>query len=338
MLEPLLGPAVSAGDVPGAVAMAGVGSSVLETVAAGYPADTVFDLASLTKVVATTTVTLALGISLDASVSDFVPASLWSGVTVRHLLTHTSGLPDTRKFYQWCTDRPSLLASLYSTWLVVPPGTRVTYSDLGFIALGEIVAVVAGEPLDTVVRRLVLEPLGMTSAGFLPVHAPSAPLRGPSAPLRGPFAPTTEPDTGLPPLGVVHDENARILGGVAGQAGLFATAADLARFAQWWVCSDDGPVPCAVRRMATTCQTEGLDGRRGLGWTCPGDRYDILGGSWPATAVSHTGFTGTSLALDPESGLWVVLLTNGVHYGRDATAVKALRRAVHAAAAAAYLR
>ena len=323
---------VSAG-VPGAVAMAGRGPSVLETASAGYPADTVFDLASLTKVVATTTVTLALGIDLAAEVSDFLPAPLWSGVTVRHLLTHTSGLPDTRKFYQWCTDRLSLIDSLYSTPLEVPPGTRVTYSDLGFITLGEIVAAVTGEPLNAAVRRLVLEPLGMSSSGFLPL-ACFPPSR---------FAPTTEPDTGLPPPGVVHDENARVLGGMAGHAGLFATAADLARFAQWWVSgSDDGPVPVSVRRAATTCQTEGLPGadgfpgRRGFGWVCLGDRYDILGssgGAWPATSVSHTGFTGTSLALDPESGLWVVLLTNGVHYGRDATAVKALRRAVHKAAA-----
>ncbi len=196
---------VSPGGVPGAVAMAGRGPSVLETVSAGYPADTVFDLASLTKVVATTTVTLALGIDLAAEVCDFVPAPLWSGVTVRHLLTHTSGLPDTRKFYQWCTDRSSLIDSLYSTPLEVPPGTRVTYSDLGFITLGEIVAAVTGEPLNAAVRRLVLEPLGMTSSGFLPL-AYFPPSR---------FAPTTEPDTGLPPPGVVHDENARVLGGVA---------------------------------------------------------------------------------------------------------------------------
>jgi glucoamylase len=335
MLERLIAAAVSGGGVPGAVAMAGRGPSVLETVSAGYPADTVFDLASLTKVVATTTVTLALGIDLSSYADSYVPAPLWSGVTVRHLLTHTSGLPDSRKFYQWCADRSELLASLYATELAAPPGTRVTYSDLGFITLGEIVAVVAGEPLDAAVRRLVLEPLGMTSAGFLPAFPASR------------FAPTTEPDTGLPPPGVVHDENARLLGGVAGHAGLFATAADLARFAQWWICAggsgDGGPVPVSVRRLAMTCQTDGLPGvegfpgRRGLGWVCTGDRYDILGDAWPATSVSHTGFTGTSLALDPKSGLWVVLLTNGVHYGRDATAVKALRRAVHAAVAAEYL-
>jgi CubicO group peptidase (beta-lactamase class C family) len=314
--------------------MVGKGPSVLETVSAGYPAEIVFDLASLTKVVATTTVTLALGISLDDAVDRYVPAGLWSGVTIRHLLTHTSGLPGTRKFYEWCTDRASLLADLYATPLLAPPGKQVTYSDLGFITLGEIVAVVAGEPLNVAVRRLVLDPLGMTSAGFLP--------GGPSSR----FAPTTEPATGEPPPGVVHDENARVMGGVAGHAGLFATAADLARYAQWWVSGVDGggPVPLAVRREATTCQTDGLPGvegfpgHRGLGWTCPGDRYDILGDAWPATSVSHTGFTGTSLALDPRSGLWVVLLTNSVHHGRDATAVKALRRAVHTEVARAYLR
>jgi CubicO group peptidase (beta-lactamase class C family) len=307
--------------------MAGRGPSVLEKASVDYPPDTVFDLASLTKVVATTTVTLALGIDLSACVADFVPAPLWDGVTVRHLLTHTSGLPDSRKFFQWCEDRPALLRSLYETPLAAAPGTQVTYSDLGFIALGEVVAAVAGEPLDAAVRHLVLKPLGMSSTGFTRSARASR------------FAPTTEPGTGTPPPGVVHDENARVLGGVAGHAGLFATAADLARFAQWWVSGEDGPVSSAVRRVATTCQTAGLHGidgfpgRRGLGWTCPGDRNDILGDAWPATSVSHTGFTGTSLALDPESGLWVVLLTNAVHYGRDATAITSLRRAVHTAAA-----
>ena len=90
-------------------------------------------------------------------------------------------------------------------------------------------------------------------------------------------------------------------------------------------------VPAALRRTAATCQTEGLGGRRGYGWACPGDGFDVLGGHWPPTAVSHTGFTGTSLALDPAAGLWLVLLTNAVHVGRDHTAVQALRRAVHAA-------
>src|SRR5206468_9457728 len=113
-----------------------------------------------------------------------------------------------------------------------------------------------------------------------------------------------------------------------------APAADLARFAAWWVSDDDAVVPASLRQAAATCQTAALGtGCRGLGWTCPGDGFDILGGHWPRTAVSHTGFTGTSLALDPARGRWVVLLTNAVHFGMEATAVQALRRAVHAAAA-----
>ncbi|HEY2241061.1 MAG TPA: serine hydrolase, partial [Streptosporangiaceae bacterium] len=112
---------------------------------------------------------------------------------------------------------------------------------------------------------------------------------------------------------------------------------DLTAFATWWVSDADGPVPVRLRRQAETCATDGLGGRRGLGWTCRGDRYDILGVGWPDTAVSHTGFTGTSLGLDSGTGLWVVLLTNGVHFGRDASAVKALRRNLHTAVATALL-
>jgi CubicO group peptidase (beta-lactamase class C family) len=177
----------------------------------------------------------------------------------------------------------------------------------------------------------------MNSTGFNPLAPPErSGSPEPSGPLRR-FAATELRDDGTPWIGVVHDENARAMGGVAGHAGLFSTAFDLARFAGWWVGPEDGPVPVRLRRQATTCQTAGLPGqdgfpgRRGFGWVCPGDRFDILSGVWPRTSVSHTGFTGTSLALDHVSGRWVVLLTNAVHFGRDATAVKALRRAVHAA-------
>jgi CubicO group peptidase (beta-lactamase class C family) len=295
--------------------------------------DTVFDLASLTKVVATATVTLALIqqglLGLDDAAIDYVPdftAFRQGPVTIRHLLTHTAGLPDGRKFYRWCDSRAELMHDLCQTPLETPPGSRVTYSDLGFLALGEIAGTAASAPLDVAVRHLVTDPLGMSSAGFIPLAAPMA------FPLGG-FAATERRADGTPWTGTVHDENARLLGGVAGHAGLFSTLADLVRFATWWVSDDDGPIPPQLRRTATSLQTLGLDGRRGLGWTRTGDSFDILGGTWPPTAVSHTGFTGTSLALDPVSGLWVVLLTNAVHFGRDSTAIKALRRDVHAAAA-----
>ena len=287
-------------------------------------ADTVFDLASLTKVVATTTVTLALAgrgeLGLGDPVAGYLPdaaACRDGGVTVAHLLTHTSGLPGSRRFYRWCRSRAELLRDLGQTPPGQPPGSGVAYSDPGFMLLGEVVAAVAGEPLDAAVRRLVTGPLGLTATRFRP--------NGPA----GRFAATERRGDGTAWTGIVHDENARLMGGVAGHAGLFASADDLARFAAWWVSDDDAVVPAALRRAAATCQTEGLGGRRGYGWACPGDAFDILGARWPPTAVSHTGFTGTSLALDPASGLWVVLLTNAVHAGRDAAAVQALRRAVH---------
>jgi CubicO group peptidase (beta-lactamase class C family) len=336
----LLGAAVSGGGIPGAVAVAGQGPVTLGRWTAGQAdtlqgrpmrPDTIFDLASLTKVVATTTVTLALAgrgqLGLGDPVADYLPgfgACRDARVTIAHLLTHTSGLPGSRQFYRWCGSRADLLRDLSATPLEAPPGSRVRYSDPGFITLGEVVAAVAGEPLDAAVRRLVTGPLGMTSANFVPNE------------LAHRFA-ATEPRgdgsawVGTAWNGTVHDENARLMGGVAGHAGLFAPAPDLARFAAWWVSDDDTAVPAALRRAAAACQAQSPGGRRGYGWACAGDGFDILAMNWPPTAVSHTGFTGTSLALDPVTGRWLVLLTNAVHFGRDAAAVQALRRSVHAA-------
>jgi CubicO group peptidase (beta-lactamase class C family) len=332
----LLEAAVSQGAIPGAVAVAGRGPVTLGRWVAGQAdaiqgrpmrAGTIFDLASLTKVVATTTVILALAgrrrLSLDDPVTGYLPAftACRDGpVTLRHLLTHTAGLPAVRPFHRWCGSRGDLLASLYRTPLDAPPGSRVAYSDLGFIALGEVAAAVTAAPLEVAVREMVTGPLGLLETGFRPNERADR------------FAATECRADGTAGTGTVHDENARLMGGVAGHAGLFGPAADLARFAAWWVGGTDAVVPAALRRAAATCQTAATgSGRRGLGWACPGDGFDILGGHWPPTSVSHTGFTGTSLALDPATGLWVVLLTNAVHFGRDATAVRALRQAVHQA-------
>lgn len=288
---------------------------------------TVFDLASLTKAVAATTAALALVASgrlgLTDPVGRYVPGWRTDGVAVRQLLTHTSGLPGSRKFYQWCSSRDELMRDLLATPLETPPGSAVAYSDSGYIVLGEVVAAVAGEPLDAAVRRLVTGPLGMSATGYRAGAWPDS------------CAATERRADGTCWSGVVHDENARLMGGVAGHAGLFSTVADLVAFSAWWVGGDDGPVPVSLRREAERCQTSGLGGHRGLGWVCRGDRFDTIAETWPPTLVSHTGFTGTSLALDSASGVWTVLLTNAVHFGRDATAVKALRVAVHSAVASA---
>jgi len=334
----------SDGGIPGIAAAAGRGETVLKTWTAGLAdttpggsrpmtAGTLFDLASLTKVVSTTTLVLGLAgsgaLDLDAPAARYLPAVPWEAVTVRQLLAHTSGLPSAVTFYQTCSSRAELLGALFETPLEAPPGTRVAYSDLGFMTLGEVVSRVSGLSLDAAFRSLVAGPLGLGSAGYRPSGPPSR------------FAATERRGDGTPWTGIVHDENARVMDGVAGHAGLFAPVADLARWASWWVSSSGTVVPAALRRSAESCQTGGLPGdgglpgRRGLGWVLSGDRYDSLAGAWPATSVSHNGFTGTSLALDSASGAWFVLLTNRVHYGRAETAgsIKSLRRAAHTEAA-----
>jgi CubicO group peptidase (beta-lactamase class C family) len=330
--------AVRAGHVPGAVAATGKGPTVLATWAVGQAdttagsarpmrAQTRFDLASLTKVVGTATAVLTLAargdVGLDAPAGRYLPSfDALRAVTVRQLLSHASGLPGSRKFYRWCAARDELLRDLAATPLeAAAPGTRVTYSDPGYMALGQLVSAVTGEPLDAAVGHLVTGPLGMTMTGYNP------------AVQYHDFAATEPRPDGTAPAGVVHDENARLMGGAAGHAGLFAPVADLATFAVWWVSQDDSVVPAALRREAERCQTAGLGGRRGLGWACTGDSFDILHGTWPPGSVSHTGFTGTSLALDSASGAWLVLLTNSVHFGRAPDHIKALRRDLHAALA-----
>lgn len=330
----LLQRAVAAGDVPGAVAIAGgpataarrwVAGCADTTPGAARPTtiDTCFDLASLTKVVATTVLVLGLvaeeRLALGDPIARRLPGAAGGhpGVTVERLLTHTAGLPATVRLWEEHATPEEGRRGVRELAPVAEPGTAVVYSDVGFMLLGQLVEAVLGCSLPDAFRRRVAEPLALAATGFGPVAAERA------------AATELRPD-GTPWVGTVHDENARFLGGAAGHAGLFATAADLARFCSWWAGEADGPVPAALRRAAVRCRTEGLDGRRGLGWVCRGDRFDVLEG-WPATAVCHTGFTGTSLAVDPAGGRWVVLLTNAVHFGRRSEPIRALRRSLHAA-------
>jgi CubicO group peptidase (beta-lactamase class C family) len=358
----LIDDAVAGGRIPGAVLAAGIGTAEpLIRHVAGYTQadsqarramtyDTIFDLASLTKVVATLPCVLRLvasaQLSLDEPVRRYLPAFTGPGkdaVTVRQLLTHTSGLPDHREFYQYWHDPAEVLAAVLAEPLVAAPGTRMCYSDLGFITLGELCVRIAGDGLDRVVAEMVARPLGLADTGYRP-----------DAGLAGRIA-STEPVGGVAKTGVVHDENAEALGGVAGQAGLFGTAADLSRYAAAWaegsVLAAALGVPDWLRAEALRGQTEGLPGtprphparpelsrpaaaRRGLGWGLRGDQWDNMGDGWPSSGAGHTGFTGTSLSIDPASGLWAVLLTNAVHFGRGPEhSVVGLRQQVHAAVA-----
>lgn len=314
---------------PGIVAAVGTGAVVerdwvlgaAENWSGGHrpmTADTVFDVASLTKVLATLPAVLMLvqegRLGLDDGAADYVPG-IDRRVRVRHLLTHTSGLPAHRHFD--VASLTELVTAAAREPVEAEPGTRVAYSDLGFIVLGAIVQAVSGEELPAFAAHTVFAPLGMGATYDPP-------------PSWLPRIAATEVVDGRATHGVVHDENSAAAGGHTGHAGLFATLADVRAAISLWL--PGGPLlGDALRAEAVRDHTAGLGGHRGLGWTCRCDRFDILSRGWGPTAVSHTGFTGTSLAVDPVTERWAVLLTNHVHYGRGRPEVFAARRRFHAA-------
>ena len=272
----------------------------------------IYDLASLTKVVGTTTAAMVLfdqgRLDLEAPVSTYLPA--FSGgwkdsVTVRHLLTHRSGLPAGRDLWRIARTADEARAAVLATNLECRPGQCYIYSDLGADVLGFVVEAVAGESLDNFLHDKVFEPLGMTDTFFRPADS-----------LTYRIAPTEiAPPRGYPLQGQVHDENAYALGGVAGHAGLFSTAADLSIFAQMML---NGGEYNGVRILSDTTValfTRRAAGTRALGW----DTADGDGGSGrflDSHAYGHTGYTGTSIWIDPERQMFVLLLTNRVHAAR----------------------
>jgi CubicO group peptidase (beta-lactamase class C family) len=341
-LRTLFDGAVAARVIPGAALAAGVGARAVVRVTAGgtgsglpIGGETVFDLASLTKVMATTPAVLALADLGEVELTD--PVGRWvpgfrdgarAVITLRQLLTHTGGLLDSRRYYRFCASADEVLAAVAAEPLVTTPGERVGYSDLGFLLLGRVVERVTGRPLDQACAELVHRPLGLARTGYRPLRHPLL--------AAGPFAVTTEPGA-EPAVGRPHDRNAQACGDVAGHAGLFAVLDDVAAYAAWWAGPAGGPVSPAARAAAMRCATEGLGGCRGLGWLVHGDgdeRHDFLGPGWSPAAVLHTGFTGTSIAVDPARGWWAVLLTAAVHLGRDRPEVGRLRARVHQQVAA----
>lgn len=334
---------IGAGLLPGAVAVIARGGVVAAHRALGWrqlqpeprpmEPDTLFDLASLSKVVATLPAVLTLleqgAFRLDDPVCRFFPAFSGGGreeVTIRHLLTHSSGLAADLRLWEVQGTREERIAHVLAQPLESPPGSRVVYSDLGFIILGELVSLVSGQPLDQFVRRAVFEPLGMQHTGYRP-----------PASLRDRCAATEYRDyLGRWQCGEVHDEKAAALGGVAGHAGLFSTAPDVAAYAQMWLTG--GPLSPATLAAATRNQTGSLAEGRGLGWIVsrPGDTHLSCGDLFTPGSFGHTGFTGTSLWIDPARQLLVVLLTNRVHLGRQQHIIR-LRPRFHNAVAAALL-
>ena len=342
----LLERAVDDGVTPGGVLLvARRGTVVLDHAAGrltydeGSPAvtpSTIYDLASLTKVIATTTLLMRRvetdALDLDAAAASYLPElgeSAVGGTTLRDLLAHSSGLPCcTQLFRELGEDldrdeaRGRYLEHIAGTELAVARRERAIYSDLGVLLLGEILERGSDRGLAQQVEEEVLEPLGLIDTGYVPAEE-----------LRERIAPT-EFDSwrGRLPHGEVHDENTLALGGIAPHAGLFGTARDVAVFGQAMLngglygdrrLADSETVALFTRRAELVPGSS-----RALGWDTPSDPSSA-GRYFSARSFGHTGFTGTSLWIDPELDLIVVLLTNRVHPTRDNIAIRRLRPAIH---------
>jgi len=359
-VDELLEAAVRRGDIPGAAIAVGRRGKLVRLRGYGRldprpgfgPATerTIYDIASLTKVVGTTTAVMILEeegrLDIDAPVSRYLPE--WGGspakerVTVRHLLTHTAGLPAFEPLWRGLRGKDAILRRIFETRLEYAPGERTVYSDFGAILLGEIVERLSGSPLDRFLDERVFGPLGMVDTRFNPLGGDPGERKAtpgaasPHAPILDRIAPT-ELDTvfrGYHVHGVVHDENAYAMGGVAGHAGLFSTAYDLAVFAQMLLNGGrygDAQIlgPETVRRYT---RRQSPTSSRALGWDTPAGRSSA-GDYFSAEAFGHTGFTGTSLWIDPTQDLFVVLLTNRVNPTRSNNKHVSLRREVHDAVA-----
>jgi beta-N-acetylhexosaminidase len=296
-------------------------------------ADTIYDVASLTKPVATTTAVMLLlaegKLRLEDAVAEHLPE--WSRgpnpdwrkrVTVEHLLRHSSGLPAHREYYKKAEGAPAILALVLAEPLEYKPGTRIVYSDLGFILLGAIVERLSGQKLDQFIRERIFLPLGMSGTLFSP------PRR-----LRGRIAPTERDRSYRRRLiwGEVHDQNAYAMGGVAGHAGLFSTAGDLAVFCQMMLqggAYGRGRIlPRALVEQFTARETVGRSARA-LGWDVP-TPPSSTGRYFSARAFGHNGFTGASCWIDPEKALFVILLTNRIYPSAKNEKIRAVRPALH---------
>lgn len=287
---------------------------------------TLWDLASLTKVVGLTSAAMQLvdgrRLDLDSPVQRYLPA--WTGpgkdrVTVRHLLTHTAGLPAFRLYYKEAASPAEARRLFFETPLDTTPGARTVYSDIGAWLLGQVVERITGTPLDRHLASRVFAPLGMRETMYNPPRT-----------LRPRIAPTeVDPWRGRHLRGEVHDENAFALGGVSGHAGLFSSAHDMARFARAYLGGGqlEGVRVFRTATVSRFTRRAGTGSSRALGWdTATGS--NSAGTKMSPSTFGHTGFTGTSLWIDPENDVFVLLLANRVNPSRANTKIGSVRVAL----------
>ncbi len=288
---------------------------------------TIFDMASVTKPMTAALLALRLvergRLSLLQEAREFFPERSLphlNGVTLRHLITHTSGLPAWVDLYTGTTTRDEAVERLLSLPLEAQPGARYEYSCLGYILLGLVCERVCGASLQETLKNEVWEPLGMRDTGYCPDEA-----------LAGRIASTANcPARPRELIGEVHDGNAWRLGGVSGNAGLFSTAGDVLRFCHVLMGWEDGPRPLgrlALQRYTASQVAPGLGGQS-FGWFCQGNQMLPSGDLLPPDLFGHTGFTGTMVLLSPSEELCIVLLTNRVCTDADASKIRRTRRRV----------
>lgn len=294
------------------------------------PRDAIFDLASLTKVVGTTTAAELLYdqglLDLDRPVVAFLPAFAGTPgherITVRHLLSHSSGLFTTDLLWQHSRNRQELLALIDRMPVAWEPGSRYQYRDENMILMGEIVERLSGKPLDRFLHDHAFVPLKMKDTGFNP---PAREL---------PRIPPTEQDDVFRHRlvrGVVHDENAYVLGGVAGHAGLFSTARDLSKLAELYLRGGKPLLKSASVAAFTTRQADPPGTSRALGWDMPDASGSFAGPRASPDALIHTGFTGTSIYIDRQRDAFILLLSNRVNPTRNNKRIADARIAIHTA-------
>jgi len=310
------------------VALKGLGRFTYEPDSPSVKADTIFDLASVSKVVATTPTAMLLyergQLDLDAPVASLLPEFAGDDprrdeVTVRMLLAHSSGLPAYERLFERARTRDELLRAALTMPLTAPPGTRAEYSDIGFIVLGELLARLADEPLDRFCQREVFGRLGMARTGYCPPAA------------WRPLIPPTVDDRAFRHRvlqGEVHDENASVMGGVAGHAGVFAPAADVAGFAHAMLNGGRPLLRPETVALFTRCQPLPPGTSRSLGWDTP-SQPSQSGRYLSPAAFGHLGYTGTSLWIDPELQLAITLLTNRTWPDQSNQAIKQVRPKFH---------
>lgn len=319
VVDPVIEDAIAQEQVPGAVLIVGhdghvvyrkaYGSRALEPRREAMTLDTVFDCASLTKVIATTTAVMQLWeqgkFRMSDPVAKYLPEFAQNGkqdITIRQLLVHFSGLPEDLELGKKWEGKETAYRMAFEIPPERPPGSAFLYSDINFIILGALVEKLSGESLDQYSRKHIFEPLGMTETRFLPPALWATRI-----------APT-EDENHRSLRGVVHDPTARRMGGVAGHAGVFSTADDLAILAQAWLDGGRGVLtPATVAKMTAPQQPVNSSVLRGFGWDIDSPFSTNRGELLPVGGYGHTGYTGTSIWIDPATKTYIVLLTNAVH-------------------------